>query len=112
MSVTANQSYSDSGFWDKVKNFALSAGREVVEKALWLYYAAQEKSTPIWAKTIVFSTLAYFISPIDSIPDVVPLVGYTDDLGAIAAAIGMIAMYITDDVKAKAKQTVKKIFGE
>lgn len=111
MSVTENQNYSDSGFWNKVKNFALSAGREVVEKALWLYYAAQEKDTPLWAKTIIFSALAYFISPVDSVPDIVPIAGYTDDLGAMAAAIGMIAMYITDDVKEKAKRDVKNIFG-
>jgi uncharacterized membrane protein YkvA (DUF1232 family) len=112
MSVSVSSSYSDSGFWDKVKNFALSAGREVVEKALWLYYAAQKKDTPVWAKTVIFSALAYLISPIDSIPDVVPLAGYTDDLGVIAAAIGMIAFYITDDIKDKAKHKVKKIFGE
>ena len=111
MSVTASQSYSDSGFWEKVQSFALSAGREVIEKALWLYYVAQKKDTPVWVKTAIFSALAYFISPIDSIPDIVPLAGYTDDLGAIAAVIGMITFYITDDVKNKAKQKVKQIFG-
>ena len=111
MSSTTSQNYSDVGFWNKLKKYALNAGREVIEKALWLYYAAQEKGTPLWAKTVIFSALAYFISPVDSIPDVVPLAGYTDDLGVIAAAIGMTAMYITEDVKAKAKQKIKDWFG-
>jgi uncharacterized membrane protein YkvA (DUF1232 family) len=111
MTHTTKQQYSDTGFWQKIKNFALSAGREVIEKALWLYYAAQEKDTPLWAKTAIFSALAYFISPVDSIPDVIPVAGYTDDLGVIVAAIGMVSMYITDSVKAKARQSVKNIFG-
>lgn len=111
MKMTVNQNYSDSGFWNKVKNFALSAGREVTEKALWLYYAAQEKDTPLWAKTAIFSALAYFICPVDSVPDVIPAAGYTDDLGVIVAAIGMVSIHITDSVKAKARQSVKNIFG-
>jgi uncharacterized membrane protein YkvA (DUF1232 family) len=64
---TNKQQYSDTGFWQKIKNFALSAGREVVEKALWLYYAAQEKDTPLWAKTAIFSALA-------NIPQALPIV--------------------------------------
>jgi uncharacterized membrane protein YkvA (DUF1232 family) len=111
MTSTVKQKYSDTGFWQKIKNFSLKAGREVTEKALWLYYAAQEKDTPLWAKTAIFTALAYFICPIDSVPDVIPVAGYTDDLGVIVAAIGMVSMYITDSVKAKARQSVKNIFG-
>jgi uncharacterized membrane protein YkvA (DUF1232 family) len=59
----------------QIKNFALSAGREVVEKALLLYYAAQEKDTPLWSKTAIFTALAYFICPIYSIPDAIPVAG-------------------------------------
>jgi hypothetical protein len=40
-----NASFDDASFWDKVKNFAKAAGREVIEKALWLYYAAQQPET-------------------------------------------------------------------
>ena len=94
--------YSDSSFWDKVKN-SRSPQAKVIEKALWLYYAAQRPSltTPKWAKTAIYGALAYFISPIDAIPDVTPLVGFTDDLGALAAAIAMTSAYINEDVKRK-----------
>jgi hypothetical protein len=40
--------YSEDSFWEKLKNFAVKAGGEVVEKALQLYYAAQEPETPAW----------------------------------------------------------------
>ena len=103
--------YSDSSFWDKLKNFALKAGGEVIEKALQLYYAAQRPEIPKWAKTVIFGALAYFISPVDAIPDIIPMAGFTDDLGALAAAIGMVAMYITDDVKAQARQKWLTWFG-
>ena len=103
--------YSDSSFWDKLKRFALSAGKEVIEKALWLYYAAQRPETPKWAKTAIYGALAYFISPIDAIPDITPLVGFTDDLGALAAAIAMTSAYINEDVKAKASEKLLHWFG-
>ncbi|WP_306589790.1 YkvA family protein [Geothrix sp. 21YS21S-4] len=72
--------YSDERFWEKLKRYAKTAGKEVIEKALWLYYAAQEKETPLWAKAVCYGALGYFISPIDAIPDVTPVVGYADDL--------------------------------
>lgn len=103
--------YTDESFWEKVKKFALQAGKEVIEKALWLYYAAQQPGTPVWAKTIIYGALAYFISPIDAIPDITPIVGYTDDLGAIAAAIGMVSMHIDDNVRTNAKNKLEEWFG-
>jgi uncharacterized membrane protein YkvA (DUF1232 family) len=96
--------FDDGGFWSKVKNFAVAAGREVIEKALWLYYAAQAPETPVWAKTAIYAALAYFVMPLDAIPDVLPVVGYTDDLGTLAAAVATVSMYITADVKAQAQQ--------
>ena len=60
---------------------------------------------------MIFGALAYFISPVDAIPDIIPMAGFTDDLGALAAAIGMVAMYITDDVKAQARQKWLTWFG-
>lgn len=103
--------YSEAGFWTKVKDFAIQAGREVIEKALWLYYAAQRPDTPAWAKTTIYGALAYFMSPIDAIPDLTPLVGFTDDLGALAVAVSLVAAYINDDVKTQATQKLQDWFG-
>ena len=65
--------FDDGSFWDKVKNFALKAGKEVIEKALWLYYAAQQPNTPVWAKTVIYGALAYFVLPVDAVPDAIPV---------------------------------------
>lgn len=106
-----SKDFSDDGFWSKVVKYAKAAGKEVIEKALWLYYAAQNPQTPAWAKTTIYGALGYFILPIDAIPDVLPAAGYTDDLGVIAAAITAVSMYITDDVKQQAAQKARDWFG-
>jgi uncharacterized membrane protein YkvA (DUF1232 family) len=104
--------YSENGFWGKIKKIALKAGREVIEKALQLYYAAQSPGTPIWAKSIIYGALGYFISPIDAIPDIIPVVGFADDLGVLVLAVGAVAMYIDQEVKEKAKTKLIDWFGE
>ena len=104
--------YSDDDFWDKLLKYAKVAGREVVERALQLYFAAQNPETPAWAKTVIYGALGYFIFPVDAIPDLTPVVGYADDLGVLAAAVATVALYITEDVKQKARQKLKDWFGD
>lgn len=106
-----DKDYSEGSFWDKLIKYAKDAGKEVIEKALWLYYTMQEPGTPAWAKSIIIGALGYFISPLDIIPDVMPLVGYTDDLGVLAAAITAVAAYITDNAKEQAKAKLAQWFG-
>lgn len=111
MNETYEAHYSDDNFRQKLTRFARKAGREVVEKALWLHYAAQDPATPKWAKAAMYSALGYFILPLDAIPDFAPLVGYTDDLSVMAAALVVTSMYITGAVKDQARNKVDGWFG-
>jgi len=104
---SAKKHYSGADFWIKLKLSAKAAGRELVEKSLWLYYAARRPDTPLWAKTVVYSALAYFILPTDAIPDFIPITGYTDDMAAIATAVATITNYIDDEVKSLANKRLK-----
>ncbi|MEG4108390.1 YkvA family protein [Microcoleus sp. S13_C5] len=104
--------YSDESFWVKIKNFALTAGREVVEKALILYYTAHNPNVPAWAKAVVVGALTYFISPVDAIPDILVGIGFTDDLGVLLVAIATVSVYINTDTKAQAKQKMQDWFGK
>jgi uncharacterized membrane protein YkvA (DUF1232 family) len=106
-----SQSWSEQGFWDKLRVYARAAGREVVEKALWLYYASQEEKAPAWAKATIVASLGYFIAPLDAIVDLTPVVGYADDLGVLALAVAAVATYINDDVRAKAAVKIERWFG-
>ena len=104
------KNYSDSGFFEKLSGYAKIAGYEVVEKSLLLYYASQDPNVPQKAKLTIYGALAYFISPVDIIPDVLPVVGFTDDLSVLAVAITTIAVYINKKVKNQAKNKMKDWF--
>lgn len=104
-------SFDDKAFWKKARRYARVAGYELMEKALWLYYATQASGTPAWAKSVIYGALAYFVLPIDAIPDLLPVAGFTDDLGALAAALISVAPYIDDDVKRRTEATLRSWFG-
>jgi uncharacterized membrane protein YkvA (DUF1232 family) len=106
------EAFSERGFRDKLTTYAKSAGREVVEKALLLYYAAQEEKAPKWAKATIAGALGYFIVPLDAIADFTPAVGYADDLGVLVLAIAAVASYVNEDVRAKTATRMKAWFGD
>jgi uncharacterized membrane protein YkvA (DUF1232 family) len=103
--------YSEGSFWTKLGGHARVAGTEVVERALQLFYAAQDPATPAWARGVIVASLGYFIAPLDAIPDLVPLAGFSDDLGVLALAIATVAAYITPEVKEKARAKMREWFG-
>lgn len=106
-----SKEYSDESFWDKVKNFAKKAGEGVLEPALKMYYAASDPDTPTWATAAIYAALGYFISPVDAIPDVVPVAGFSDDLGVLCAALAATAAHIKEEHVLKAQQTLRQWFG-
>jgi len=103
--------FSDESFWEKLKVYAKSAGKEVVEKALLLFYAGKQDSAPAWAKATIIGSLGYFITPLDAIVDLTPAVGYADDLGVLALALAAVATYINDDVREQAQVKMQDWFG-
>ncbi len=106
-----SKQYNESSFWKKLKASAVSAGKGVIEKALTLYYCLIDRDTPAWAKSVIVSALGYFILPIDLIPDLIPVAGYSDDFVALAFAIGIVAAHIKSEHKEKAKEQLKIWFG-
>lgn len=95
-------------------------GASLVYAVMLLFYAYQEPDTPKWAKSTIIGAIGYLISPIDSIPDLTPFLGFTDDMGIVMFGLVTIACYITEDVRVKAKtrllnllpRTEDEIFAE
>ncbi len=77
--------YVEDRLWEKVERSGSKIRFANEVKALYRYMT--DKYVPWYRKSIVVAALIYFISPIDAIPDIAPLVGYLDDLGVIAAVI-------------------------
>ena len=104
--------FSENKFWKKISRFAHQAGVKTVYSALLLFYAYRRKETPTWAKSIVLGTLGYLISPFDALPDLTPIIGYTDDIGVLSFGLVTIACYINDSVRANARQQLGRLFRD
>lgn len=98
-------------FWKKVKSRAISAGRTVIVQAYTLYYCLIDKDTPYWVKTTILGALAYFINPVDAIPDAIAGVGYTDDASVFSGALLAIGAHIKPEHRERAKKQTEYIFG-
>jgi len=96
----------------KLKKHATKAGVKIVYSVLLLYYTLQKDNVPVKAKGVIIGALGYFIVPFDLIPDFLPIIGYTDDFGALMMALATVAMYIDADIKSKAKSRLDSWFGE
>ncbi|MBF1705459.1 MAG: DUF1232 domain-containing protein [Selenomonas sp.] len=104
--------YSESGLWDKIRKNIAKIGVKVIYQALLLYYVAQSPNCPSKIKAGIIGALGYLISPIDLIPDIMPGIGYADDAAAIATAVALAQIYITDEIKAQAKAKIADLLGE
>ncbi len=80
------------GFWGKLKRSA--AHVPFAEDALSAYYAAFDRGTPLKVRAALLGTLAYFIMPVDAIPDVLPVIGYTDDAALLLGTLRMLTEHI------------------
>jgi uncharacterized membrane protein YkvA (DUF1232 family) len=106
-----SRDYSEADFWQKLKNYAMQAGAGVIELALQLFFAAADPATPRWARMTIIAALGYFVAPIDAVPDLIPGMGYVDDLGVLTAAVATVAASVTDGHRAKAKEKMRLFFG-
>lgn len=103
--------FSSKSFWAKVKSQAAKAGKDLIEKGLVLYYTWEDDDTPMWAKSTIVAALGYFISPVDAVSDVLPVVGYSDDLAILVGALATVAGSIKKSHRDAAKQKVNNVFG-
>ena len=103
--------YSEDGLLDKIKSCVKKAGANLIYDVLQLFYVAQNPNVPMKIRAATIAPLGYFISPIDLIPDLTPVVGYSDDAAVIAMAIAFAHAYIDDNIRRKAKDKLCEFFG-
>jgi uncharacterized membrane protein YkvA (DUF1232 family) len=97
-------------FWIKLKNVA--ARLPFTEDLLAAYYCAFDKQTPRHVQVALFGAIAYFILPFDFIPDMMPMLGFTDDAAILATAIRLVATHITEDHREAARAALKRGLAE
>jgi uncharacterized membrane protein YkvA (DUF1232 family) len=88
-------------FWRKLGSVA--ARLPFAEDLLAAYYCAFDRQTPLPVKASLVGALAYFVLPADAIPDVLPVLGFTDDAAVLATAIKLVASHIRPEHRDAAK---------
>lgn len=88
-------------FWPKFRAFA--ARLPFAEDVAAAWYCATDDSTPLRVRGTILAALAYFIVPLDMIPDILAFVGMTDDIAVLTLAFTTISAHITEDHRAKAR---------
>lgn len=100
----------NSTFFTTAKSVIRQAGEAIVLEAMKAWYVAQDPATPAHARAVLYGALAYFILPTDAVPDIVPIVGFSDDLAALGAALYATNTWMTESALASARAAVQRLF--
>ena len=91
------------GKFKKIKGF-----KKLIECALLLYALILDGDTPLWVKTLAISALIYLITPVDAIPDFIPVSGLADDLSVLVAALAS----LQTQVKPHHRKQAQNLFNQ
>lgn len=94
------------GFWRKLRREA--SRLPFAEDLVAAYYCAFDRDTPVQVKAALVGALAYFVLPFDAIPDVIPLLGFTDDAAILATALRLVAGSIRPEHRDAARRTLER----
>ena len=86
------------------------AGRTVARPALECYEMVVDGATPHQARLTVLAALTYLMVPLDLIPDFLPAAGFTDDMVALTALLGLCSRHITPAIRSRAKDRLERWF--
>lgn len=105
-----NERRVDVGFWPKIRRVAAMV--PFAKEALSVWYCAKDDDTPIAAKGMMLAALAYFVLPVDAIPDFIAGLGYTDDAAVFTALMAVIGRNLKPKHKLAAKRDIERLRGE
>jgi uncharacterized membrane protein YkvA (DUF1232 family) len=93
-------------FWRKLRR--LAAHIPFAEDLLAAYYCAFDRATPCQVKATLVAAIAYFVLPFDAIPDMLPVIGFTDDAAVLATAIRLVASHMRPEHREAAREKLRE----
>ncbi len=104
--------FSKREFVEKIARIAKGAGAKLVYAALILYYTLQSDKVSATNKAMIIGALGYLISPLDVVPDAIPIAGLADDLGVLVFVLKKVWTDVDPDIQVKARQRLSKWFDD
>ena len=104
--------FSRKDFVEKIARIAKGAGAKLVYAALILYYTLQSDKVSATNKAMIIGALGYLISPLDVVPDAIPIAGLADDLGVLVFVLKKVWTDIDPEIQVKARKRLSKWFDE
>ena len=104
--------FTKGEFVEKISRIAKRAGAKLVYAALVLFYTLQSDKVTLKDKAIIIGALGYMISPLDAIPDAIPIAGLTDDLAVLLYVLKKVWTDIDPEIQEKAKKRLSKWFDD
>ncbi len=94
-------------FWSKAKRVV--ARLPFAEDLLAAYYCAFDRATPLQVRATLLGALAYFVLPFDFLPDLLPIIGFTDDAAVLFAAVRMVAGHMRPEHRDAARAALAQM---
>ena len=102
--------FTKSEFVEKISRIAKRAGAKLVYAALILFYTLQSDKVSLKDKAIIIGSLGYLISPLDVVPDAIPIAGLGDDMAVLIFVLQKVWGEVSEEVKEKAKNKLDQWF--
>ena len=104
--------FSQTEFVEKIARIAKRAGSKLVYAALILYYTLQSDKISATNKAMIIGALGYMISPLDMVPDAIPIAGLADDMAVLLFVLKKVWTDIDPEIQQKARERLSKWFDE
>jgi len=108
--LAREQAYVRRGFWSKLRRFA--SALPFAEDLLAAYYCAFDRETPRHVQAALIGALAYFVLPFDVVPDMMPVLGFTDDAAVLATAVKLVSSHMRPEHRDAARQAIARGLAE
>jgi uncharacterized membrane protein YkvA (DUF1232 family) len=105
--MRVNEARVNRGFWPKIRRVA--ARVPFAKEALSVWFCAKDEETPLAAKGMMLAALAYFVMPVDAIPDVIAGLGYTDDAAVFTALLAILGKNLKARHREAARHALERL---
>jgi len=103
----ASEPPEEQRFWQKLKRVLVRI--PFAEDLVAAYYCAADPDTPGYVRAVLLGAIAYFVLPIDMVPDILAGLGFTDDASVLAAAVAAVGRHLQPQHRALAKRALEQI---